>query len=479
MLGLNYEDFTHFKDFMNIVHPDDYENAMDAMRMHLDGKTDKYECQYRLRNSEGNYQWFQDIGKIAFQTEEKTIVSGIVIEFTTRKQTDLQLLESMKKAETANIYKNQFLANMSHEIRTPLNGLVGFAQLLRNESLDVETKNMYIDVIESSSKILLNLINDIMDISKIEAGELKMNMSNCDLQSMFLELKTTFDTLKNKNGKDNVEIIVSIPEALKGMVIKTDPARLKQVLTNLLDNSLKFTESGKVELGYAVKKNKVVFKVSDTGIGMSKDNLDIIFERFQQLEHSDKAKYTGTGLGLAISKGIINLMGGSINVESEELKGSVFTFDILYLPAGSDSELITGSDMQNIELFRDKKILIAEDDHYNRIYIKELLKDIPLNIFWAENGVEAVEKFKQNKEISLILMDIRMPLLDGYKAAKQILEYKPDALIIAQTAYAISSEKEKCIENGFVDRALCLKKAQELCDIRFKKVSDMKQMVIE
>jgi two-component system CheB/CheR fusion protein len=253
------------------------------------------------------------------------------MEITAQKEIERKLLDAMKQAEAANIYKNHFLANMSHEIRTPMNGLVGFASMLRKEGLDTKTKNEYIDIVESCSTQLLNLINDIIDVSKIEAGELAIITDACDVNQMLKELETTFNELKHQKGKTNLAIKANIPASASDVIITTDPARLKQVLSNLISNALKFTAKGQIEFTYSIHGKKLVFEVSDTGIGMSKDKLDIIFERFQQLEHADKAQYDGTGLGLAISKGIVNLLGGSMSVKSEEGKGSVFTFDIPYL----------------------------------------------------------------------------------------------------------------------------------------------------
>ncbi len=451
MLGRDPKDFTHYNDFMKIVHPEDYEVTMNAMRDHLESKAKYYDCQYRIKNINGDYQWFSDIGKIVFKNEEKVIVAGIVIDITKQKRTELQLLEAKKKAESASIYKNQFLANMSHEIRTPMNGLIGFASLLRQDNLESDAKNQYIDIIESSSNQLLNLINDIIDVSKIEAGELKVDTQCCHLNTMLIELETTFNKLKYKREKGHLVITTNIPDRSQDMIIKTDPSRLRQVLTNLIGNALKFTEKGHIAFGYKIKDQKIIFKVADTGIGISEEKLNLIFERFQQVEHSDKAKYDGTGLGLAISKGIISLLGGEIRVESEEGKGSIFSFDIPYLLAENQNAIKKEIGKAEVEAFNGKRILIAEDDLINKLYLEELLDDLSLDVLWASDGVETVEKFMNNQDISLVLMDIRMPLLDGYKAAKQILEHKPDAKIIAQTAYAMASDREKCIKNGFID----------------------------
>lgn len=312
---------------MQIVHPEDCDGAMNAMYDHLHGKAAVYACEYRMKNAGGNYQWFQDVGKIVYKDEGKMLVAGIVSEITERKRIEKQLKEAKLQAEMANNYKNQFLANVSHEIRTPISGMVGFASLLRKEDLDVETKKLYIDIIESSSKQLLNLVNDIIDISRIEAGELKMSKAPCELHKILKETETLFEQLKHARGKQNLKIRLNLSGKDEALFIVTDPDRLKQILINLIGNALKFTETGGVDFGYELENDRLKFYVSDTGIGMSEDDLKLVFERFKRTEQAHK-KYEGTGLGLAITKGLLDLLGGDISVHSEVGRGA-------YLPLRS------------------------------------------------------------------------------------------------------------------------------------------------
>jgi len=450
MLGLKGEDFTHFQDFMNIVHPEDYDVAMNAMRDHLSGKASMYECEYRMKNAGDKYQWFHDAGKIVYREGEKLLIAGIVTEITERKRIEKQLQEAKLQAELANQYKNQFLANVSHEIRTPVSGMVGFASLLRRENLDAETRKLYIDIIESSSKQLLNLVNDIIDISRIEAGELKINKAPCELHKILKETETLFEQLKHSRGKENLKIKLNIPEQNKELYIVTDPDRLKQILINLIGNALKFTEEGGIDFGYEIENNRLKFYVSDTGIGMTEEDLKVVFERFKRTEQAHK-KYDGTGLGLAITKGFLDLLGGSISVESGTGKGSLFTFNIPYEPAEPHAAIPEKEPVAETERLRGKKILIAEDEKINRMYLEIILKDLPLQIYWAQNGIEAVDIFREHDGISLVLMDIKMPLMDGEEAAQKILEINPNTCIVAQTANALSSDREKYLESGFVD----------------------------
>ncbi len=435
---------------MQIVHPEDCDGAMNAMYDHLHGKAAVYACEYRMKNAGGNYQWFQDVGKIVYKDEGKMLVAGIVSEITERKRIEKQLKEAKLQAEMANNYKNQFLANVSHEIRTPISGMVGFASLLRKEDLDVETKKLYIDIIESSSKQLLNLVNDIIDISRIEAGELKMSKAPCELHKILKETETLFEQLKHARGKQNLKIRLNLSGKDEALFIVTDPDRLKQILINLIGNALKFTETGGVDFGYELENDRLKFYVSDTGIGMSEDDLKLVFERFKRTEQAHK-KYEGTGLGLAITKGLLDLLGGDISVHSEVGRGSVFTFTIPYEPSKPEQVKSPEEQVTDTERLRGKKILIAEDEKINRMYLEIILKDLPIQIFWARNGLEAVEIFSENRDINLVLMDIKMPLMDGEEAMQKILAWKPGTRIVAQTANALSSDREKYMESGFVD----------------------------
>lgn len=435
---------------MQIVHPEDSDGAMNAMYDHLHGKAAVYACEYRMKNAGGNYQWFQDVGKIVYKDEGKMLVAGIVSEITERKRIEKQLKEAKLQAEMANNYKNQFLANVSHEIRTPISGMVGFASLQRKEDLDVETKKLYIDIIESSSKQLLNLVNDIIDISRIEAGELKISKAPCELHKILKETETLFEQLKHARGKQNLKIRLNLSGKDEALFIVTDPDRLKQILINLIGNALKFTETGGVDFGYELENDRLKFYVSDTGIGMSEDDLKLVFERFKRTEQAHK-KYEGTGLGLAITKGLLDLLGGDISVHSEVGRGSVFTFTIPYEPAKPEQVKSRKEQVTDTGRLRGKKILIAEDEKINRMYLEIILKDLPIQIFWARNGLEAVEIFSENRDINLVLMDIKMPLMDGEEAMQKILAWKPGTRIVAQTANALSSDREKYLESGFVD----------------------------
>ncbi|WP_430937272.1 PAS domain S-box protein [Saccharicrinis sp. 156] len=296
---------------------------------------DWIESNYEIRNAvseerdiNGNAIYFSNniIGIINEGKLER--IWGTQRDITDHIKYEQSLKDAKQKAEVANIYKNQFLANMSHEIRTPMNGMVGFADLLDSDDIDKETRSSYVQIIKNSSDQLLNLINDIIDVSKIEAGELKLKITSCSLKNIFANIDASTKIQKREKGKGHLEIKYVKPKEFDDLMIETDPLRLQQILINLINNALKFTHKGRIEYGFKLNDKTIIFFVKDTGIGMNKEEVNLIFNRFEQLETNDPGKNEGTGLGLSISKGIVDLLGGEFVVESEPGVGSDFTFTI-------------------------------------------------------------------------------------------------------------------------------------------------------
>jgi len=353
------------------------------------------------------------------------------------------LLTAKEKAEESDKLKSAFLANMSHEIRTPMNAILGFTSLLNNKSLTEEKRAEYISLIQNGGKRLLRLITDIVDISKIDAKQLSLSYSACNINELIDNLKSQFSLYSSKN-----QITLITHKGLKDTesVIQTDEIRLSQILSNLLENAQKYTDSGSIEFGYEKKGSVLEFYVKDSGIGISQKNTKKIFDRFMQVETEYAKSISGTGLGLAIVKGILDLFDGEIWVTSEENIGTTFFFTIPYITeAISKKENIA---FTKLEPSQRTKILIAEDEDSNFFLLQELLNSEKFKITRAHNGQEAVNIFKENSEFDLIFMDIKMPILNGIEATQQIRKFNSKIPIIAQTAYAMAEEKTKILKAG-------------------------------
>jgi len=365
-----------------------------------------------------------------------------------------KLLKSKERAEESDHLKSAFLANMSHEIRTPMNAILGFTELLTMPDSEVTPgeKENFIKLINNSGNNLLHLIDDIIDISKIEANQLKIIQKNCALSVTLNEILQSFYEIKKHKDKDKVDIRLNNNTIDLDLTIKTDPLRLNQILTNLVGNALKFTEDGFIEFGYEIKNSEeLLFYVKDTGLGMDQNKKDLVFDRFTKIEDDSSRLYRGAGLGLAISKSLVELLGGKIWVESTPSIGSTFYFTIPFNKVQStakNSHLSIASDKYD---WKDKTILVAEDEPANYIYIEEVLKITKARILKAVNGKEAVKIVQENNNIDVIIMDIKMPEMDGYEATRRIKFINKDIPIISQSAYAMPSDIDKGFESGMDD----------------------------
>lgn len=388
------------------------------------------------------------LSKLEMADKNATVV--LVRDISTRIQLEKDLIKERENAEISDKQKSTFLANMSHEIRTPLNSIIGFSDLLLDEDTTDTEKEMYSKLISTAGKSLLQLIEDIIDISKIEAGQVKIKKSKIELNALLDEVYHTFEQEKANRQKDNIELRLSKKMPDQEVTIFTDPFRVRQVFNNLLTNALKFIDEGFIEFGYTTLFGEFIqFYVKDTGIGISKDKKDSIFEQFGQDDSSYDRNEKGTGLGLAISKSFIELLGGRIWLDTEPERGSTFYFT---LPVEEKlPEVAQKSNLASSKNWSEKIILIVDDVKDNFLFLKGVLLETKALILWAKNGMEAVTMCKNNRDIDMVLMDIRMPLLNGFEATKSIKSFRPDLPIIAQTAFSSPEDEELCYKAGCDD----------------------------
>jgi len=368
------------------------------------------------------------------------------LEILVEKRTH-DLEQALERAQESDAMKSSFLANMSHEIRTPMNAIMGFSNLLKDSDISEQERNSFVEIIKSNSTSLLKIIDEILDLSIIESNKIKIVKTAFSLNVLIDQLFTYY-SLNFKSSAFVIRKNNTLEDS--GMVLSTDIVRIKQIITNLMDNACKFTIEGFVELGATISKGNLCVYVQDSGKGIPKNELENIFQQFIKIEDNDSAWTRGLGLGLAISQRTSEALGGKIYVESELGKGSTFTLS-LPLQAVLDSKTQMNNTPQNKVKhdWHGKTILIAEDVEENYFYLENVLKRTLVRIIWARDGEEAIKKVKETPGIDIILMDIKMPVLNGYDAAKQIKSESPDMIIIAQTAYATKQEKHKFFDNNF------------------------------
>ncbi len=352
------------------------------------------------------------------------------------------------KAVESDKLKSAFLANMSHEIRTPMNSILGFSQLLIEEEMDKEEQADYLQLLNKNSMQLLNLINDVIDLSKIEAGEMEINRDVMDIAALVNDLYSLFSSNADRKG-----IELRLKHSLgKENKIVSDIQRLRQIITNLLANAIKFTDTGFVEMRCFINDKTLHFEIEDSGAGISEKEQELVFERFIQAEHAktgEGQKKGGTGLGLAISKNLVELLGGDIGLRSEPGKGSVFYFHVPYIPEAryDVKEQYRRPDLEDLKFLKGK-ILVAEDIESNFLFIKGLLGKMPIELIHAQNGQEAVDYIVKHDDVHLVLMDVKMPVMDGLEATRRIKKMKPELPVIAQTAFALANDRDKAFDAG-------------------------------
>ncbi|MFO7869362.1 MAG: response regulator, partial [Bacteroidales bacterium] len=378
---------------------------------------------------------------------------GFAKDITERKQDEIELCKAKEKAEETDRLKSAFLANMSHEIRTPMNGILGFADLLKEPKLTGDQKDKYIQVIEKSGERMLNTINDIIDISKIEAGEVEVENTELSVNKILDEQYEFFAREAVEKGLElNYYSALSDNESR----IITDKHKLESIIGNLIKNAIKYTETGSITFGYSIQslkgKNFFEFYITDTGIGIPADRINAIFNRFEQADIEDTRVFEGSGLGLAISKSYVKMLGGEMSVRSTEGSGSTFMFSIPYNKEFMKKENLDNNNENLSQIaLHNLSVIVAEDDENSRMYFDTLFKHTFKKIHFTTTGNQTIDACREHPDTDIILMDIKMPDINGYQATQQIRKFNTDVIIIAQTAYGLLGDKEKAIEAGCDD----------------------------
>jgi PAS domain S-box-containing protein len=409
--------------------------------------------EFHNKKKDGSLYWESaSISPITNEQGKTTHYIAIKEDITERKNIEKQLIKAKEKAEESDRLKLAFLANMSHEIRTPMNGILGFTELLKVKNLSGDIRQEYINIIEKSGKRMLNIINDIISISKVESGQIEVTASETNVNEQIEYLQTFF---KPEAEQKNISLFLTKQLSSKDAFIKTDREKLYAILTNLIKNAIKFTNEGSIEFGCERKGDYIVFFIKDTGLGISDSHKKIIFERFRQANDSVSRSHEGSGLGLAISKAYVEILGGNIWVESKEGIGSSFYFT---LPFHTEHEINEKkvvkkekSHLNENNKIKNLKVLIVEDDPISKLLITIAVKPFSREIIKVSTGIEAIEACHKNPDIDLVMMDINMPEMGGYEATNEIRAFNKDLVIIAQTANGMQSDQDKAIDAGCTD----------------------------
>lgn len=412
----------------------------------------------KLKKKNGVEFWGSFNIRAIFDKEGKHIFQdGIISDITKIKKAHEELVNAKTQAEEADKLKTAFLANMSHEIRTPMNAIIGFADLLNDPNFETEDIGYFTRHIQKNSELLLRIMSDIMDVAKMEAGIIQVDKKKANLHEVLHEIYDTFDKFRKEDDEEIRKDIRFTMKTAKDtsvpLTVNTDHFRIKQILNNLLTNAFKFTEKGEVEFGYNINENNdITLYVKDTGLGIPEEKQEIIFERFRQVDDSHTREFGGTGLGLTIAKTLAEKLGGDMWLKSKLYEGSTFYFTIPYDEKEEPVAVKPKAKVRSKDYnFKKVKILVAEDVESNFLYIDTILKPTGAKIFHARDGEDAIALFKQEQDFDLVLMDIQMPVMNGYEATKEIKKINNNVPVIGQTAYALSTDREKVFAAGCDD----------------------------
>ncbi len=446
------------RELLSRVHPEDVPTVHAAFEDALSGKRDRYSVEHRVAAA-GGWIWIESVGMITERDPagDPLKLTGYNRDITARREMLAEVDRARAEAEESNRVKGEFLANMSHEVRTPLNAILGLTRLLHQSRLDAEQRR-YLQLVDSSATALLGLLNDVLDLSKIEAGKLVFEQIRFDVERWINDVVALHVPAAEKKGvRVAIDIAPEVPPVIVG-----DPGRLRQVMSNLMSNAIKFTERGSIDITLAVdddqgdlppRRQRLVFSVRDTGIGIPEEKQQQIFEAFTQADASTTRRHGGTGLGLAICARLVNMMEGEIRVESQPQKGSTFSFTAVFDEANDDFSVLSEPAPLDMLTVHGLNVLLAEDHAVNELLMRKLLGGMGCTFTVVHNGEEAVSAW-QKQRFDLVLMDVQMPVVSGFDATAQIrareaaMPGRPRTPIIALTAHAMAGDRERCLAAG-------------------------------
>ena len=438
-------------DFLdNFIVPDNLKDeAVNYTKNIESGETNPIEAIRINKNNERLY--INIIGSPVKINNKQLGIYVVYRDITDQKRFEQTLHDAKLKAEESDRLKTSFLTNLSHEIRTPLNAIIGFSSLLNTKEYSKETQKNYLNILQNSGNNLLEIIDNIVDLSKIQSSTLVITKNKVNFNTLLDSIYFEYKELLTHQENNTINLICNKQFQESELQVYTDPKRIKQIFSNLLDNAIKFTSEGNIEFGYSIKENVLHCYVKDTGIGIEENNISFIFNLFRQVDESPTRKYGGTGTGLALCKGLINLLNGNIYIESNVGKGTQVYFNIPVETTKQEVKTESIQPKKDLHNWKDKKILIAEDDDANFKLLQSFLEKTSVTIKWVKNGQEVLDVLDTDSTYDLILMDINMPKMNGNDSLLQLRKKGIHVPVIAQTAYAMDDEKDHILQIGYND----------------------------